>query len=507
MGIKNFGKFLGKFPKASRKIKISEIGTKKLAIEMSGFVYKFCYTGTKSKSKSKNEYIKRFFNFFCKLLTNGIMPIGIFDGAPPEIKNATIQKRRDTKNKQTEKLAEIDRQILELSESLESKSDGSDHFQTQIQISKLKHQYDEERSKIVLLTEDIFDSVKLLCKYMGIPYYTSSGEADTLFSYLYKAKKIDGVISEDYDMFPFGIGLIYRQFDQMSDTIMEYNLNTLLIESSMTLEQLVNMCVLTGCDYTTHTMNIFDAYSLIYEFVDIENLHNCGETNLSDKVFKQCIIAVNEFLNGSSREKDIVSEEHININKTIDYDKLNEFLNEMCNFRKTTIPKWIDLIKKSYWFSVPFSEKPEQKVETSETELINNIIEKMNMNDIKSSQINIEPCNDFEFKSGISDNFYIMIIYMKLDNVYNVYLTCDVNIVIDLLYTNLIQHSDNERDITSRYIKCVDFREKHIELNLDNDEYLITCKKLLWDKNQYQYNVIDYNFISFETLKDIKITL
>ena len=89
MGIKNLNKFLKENTKDSIKLShVSELTGKKIAIDVSIYMYKFASEGTLIENMYLMLSIFRYYN---------VIPIFVFDGKPPAEKKELLQKRREDK--------------------------------------------------------------------------------------------------------------------------------------------------------------------------------------------------------------------------------------------------------------------------------------------------------------------------------------------------------------------------------------------------------------------------
>jgi len=122
MGIKNFNKLL-KFALAKDSSIVSSMKTinsspfpTRIAIDMSGFIYRFF------SNKNKHEYLRRFFYFFNNLILNNVLPIAVFDGKPPPSKNKTMEKRQIIRNAKKNNIERIENEIKNAKTAMEKQT-------------------------------------------------------------------------------------------------------------------------------------------------------------------------------------------------------------------------------------------------------------------------------------------------------------------------------------------------------------------------------------------------
>ena len=90
MGINGLNTFLKEVvPKSLREVSLNKFNKCSIAIDTSIYLYKFLY--------KNDRFIEGFFQQIYRLLLNGIIPIYIFDGQPPEEKKEILLLRKEKK--------------------------------------------------------------------------------------------------------------------------------------------------------------------------------------------------------------------------------------------------------------------------------------------------------------------------------------------------------------------------------------------------------------------------
>ena len=103
MGIKHLIRFLREEAKDSIKfISLSEITGKKIAVDISIYMYKYASDGTLIENIYLMLSIFRYYN---------IVPIFIFDGKPPNEKKKLLIKRRENKKEALEEYNKLKKQF------------------------------------------------------------------------------------------------------------------------------------------------------------------------------------------------------------------------------------------------------------------------------------------------------------------------------------------------------------------------------------------------------------
>jgi flap endonuclease-1 len=228
MGIRYLNKFLRDQCGQSIKVtNISELSGKKIAVDISIYMYKYATEGNLIENIYLMLSIFRYYN---------IIPIFIFDGKPPKEKNELIKKRKDDKQK-------FENEYNNLKTDLEcnnyKNNDKQEVIKNMIELKK----------KFVYINKEQINQVKNLIKVYGATYYDAPGEADVLCASLVIKNKVWGCLSDDMDMFVYGCNNIIRYLSLLKNTIVIYNMKGILDNLGITQKELRQICVLSGTDY------------------------------------------------------------------------------------------------------------------------------------------------------------------------------------------------------------------------------------------------------------------
>ncbi|KAF7223441.1 probable flap endonuclease 1 homolog isoform X2 [Nothobranchius furzeri] len=118
------------------------------------------------------------------------------------------------------------------------------------------------------------DCVELL-KYLGVPVIQAPGDAEAMCARLVANGVVDAVASEDMDTLPFGAKVLIRQLNaKRNSAVVEYSLAKLLEELHISQKELVDLCILLGCDYCDKLRGLGPkrALTLIQTHRTIENV-------------------------------------------------------------------------------------------------------------------------------------------------------------------------------------------------------------------------------------------
>ena len=250
MGIKDLKKTIKKYaPGAIKEISFQELRGCTFAIDSSILLYKYRYI-----YREDNFHIMGFVSKIIELFEFGIKPIFVFDGAPPEAKKETLDKRCDVREKMTSKIGELKEQKKVLSQELPKEvnvdefilSDDEDPNEIPQNVKELKKITKEinklEKNILHVYRSHSMDVIELL-KILGIPFCKAYSDAEQTCAYLQKNNKADYVFTEDTDTLVFGATkVIFGNF--------VYQLPIILEEMQLNYSQFVDFSILCGCDYT-----------------------------------------------------------------------------------------------------------------------------------------------------------------------------------------------------------------------------------------------------------------
>ena len=243
MGIKYLNNFLRtKCEDSIKSISISELSGKKIAIDISIYMYKY---------ESNNTLIENMYLMLAIFRQYNIIPIFIFDGKPPTEKKALLKKRNEDK-KEAENEYNILKQKLE-----NNVSSNEDKEEIISNMDLLKKQF-------IYITREKINQVKSLIMSYGATYYDARGEADELCAQLVLKNKAWACLSEDMDMFVYGCTRVIRYLSLFNGTAVLYDIKGILENLGLTQKELREICVLSGTDYNIQnldkTLHNFDLY-------------------------------------------------------------------------------------------------------------------------------------------------------------------------------------------------------------------------------------------------------
>ena len=229
MGIKFLNKILrDTCDKSIWQINISELTGKKIAVDISIYLYKYETTDTLLENIYLMLAIFRQYN---------ITPIFIFDGKAPAEKKQLLQKRREDK-------AAAKNEYNKLKDVLENNADKDEEEKLDIAASM-----DQLKKQFVHISREKIEKVKELIRAYGATYYDAPGEADELCALLVIKKKVWACLSEDMDLFVYGCNRVLRYFSLFNQTVVLYYTKGILEQLCMSQKEFREICVLSGTDY------------------------------------------------------------------------------------------------------------------------------------------------------------------------------------------------------------------------------------------------------------------
>lgn len=225
-----------------KEIELKNLKGKTIAIDAFNTLYQFLTTirqadGTPlMNSKGKiTSHISGLFYRNIHLLQEGIKPIYVFDGEPPELKQKEIEERKKAKEIAQEKF-----------DKAEERGD----------IAEMK----KYSGRTVKMTSEIISESKKLLEVMGIPVIQAKSEGEAEAALLAKSNLTWASASQDYDSILYGTPRLIRNltlsrkrktsaglFVDTKIELIEFEdvLNKLQIDQ----EQLICLAILVGTDY------------------------------------------------------------------------------------------------------------------------------------------------------------------------------------------------------------------------------------------------------------------
>ena len=271
MGIKHLNKYLRvECAKSITCMDMKELANKTIVIDISIYMYKYQTDGT----LIENIYLMlSLFKYY------SIIPIFIFDGKPP------IEKRELLRQRYNDKVV-AEAEYNRLCALLEQESLDKGDIVSEMELLK---------KKIIYLTKKQISNVKTLIHAFGATYYDAPNEADELCALFVLKNKAWACMSEDMDMFVYGVPRVIRYFSLLNHTIVLYNTSSILQELKMTQKEFSEVCILSGTDYNLSRRQAVG--SLLHDSIWLFNQYKtyCYIDGFYDWLLKENLIKHDEY--------------------------------------------------------------------------------------------------------------------------------------------------------------------------------------------------------------------
>ncbi|XP_032833433.2 flap endonuclease 1 isoform X2 [Petromyzon marinus] len=234
MGIHGLTKLIADVaPGAMKENDIKSYFGRKIAIDASMSIYQFLIavrqdgnTLTSEDGETTSHLVGLFYRTI-RMMENGIKPVYVFDGKPPQLKSGELAKR-------AERRVEAEKQLVAAEEAGEVEN-----------VEKFS-------KRLVRVTRQHNDECKRLLRLMGVPYVEAPCEAEASCAALVKAGKVFATATEDMDGLTFGTGVLLRHLtasEAKKLPIQEFHFTKLLEEIKLSHDEFIDLCILLGCDY------------------------------------------------------------------------------------------------------------------------------------------------------------------------------------------------------------------------------------------------------------------
>ena len=303
------------------------------------------------------SHIIGFFYRTIRMMENGVKPIYIFDGKPPNFKQEELKLRKEKREKAEEELKEA-----------KEAGDTERMIQMQKRTTKVTRQHVKD--------------VQQLLTFMGVPWYAAPGEAEAQASRMCADGIVYGAGTEDMDALTFGTHKLVRHLtdsEARKKPVLEFDLSKVLKGLDVTMAQFIDICILCGCDYCPSIRGIGPkrAYEFIKKWGNIEGVIE------GIKGMEKYIIPENWqykesrelFVNPDVTKKEDLPKFKWELPKE---KELTQFLVEKMSFNLDRVHKGIERLKKckgksgqkrldSFFKMAPSTSSKRKKVETKVT--------------------------------------------------------------------------------------------------------------------------------------------
>jgi 5'-3' exonuclease len=338
MGIKNLNKFLRDVcPQVYKTTHISDYAYKKVAIDISIYLYKF-------KICFNEKWLTSMLNFVCSLRKNQLHPVFVYDGG-------YLPEKMNEKKERSEKKISIHTRINLLKNSLNTyyttntvndvlndynnkiKNKRLLSTSSNIDINKIEDMLKKMTSQVNTITTSDIELTKELFSILNIPYIIAPVEAETTCSFLCNKGLVDLVMSEDSDLLAYNTPIYISNYNTSTGICLTINYEHVLQELNFNKEQFLDFCIVCGTDYNKNIPNIGikKAYDLIKKYKKIEDIPNVDTSILNYKKVREIFTHYTK-----------CDVKNINYCNTPDFNELGKYM------KKNNIFLNVDYIRKSF---------------------------------------------------------------------------------------------------------------------------------------------------------------
>ena len=226
-----------------QNVKLEDLSGKVIAIDAHNAMYQFLAiirqpdgTPLKDSTGKTTSHLSGLFYRTSNLVELGIKPIYVFDGQPPVLKRAELQRRRQVKVEAAVK------------------------YEKAMAKGKLREAFMYAQAA-TSMRDYMEDDSKRLLSLMGLPWVQAPSEGEAQAAHLTKRGDADYCASQDYDSLLFGAQKLIRNVtisgrrklpskNVYIDVVPELvELKKTLAQLGITYEQLVDVGMLTGTDF------------------------------------------------------------------------------------------------------------------------------------------------------------------------------------------------------------------------------------------------------------------
>jgi 5'-3' exonuclease len=298
MGIKsNINKFLKNHcADVFETIHLSEYSFKKVAIDISLYMYKF-------KAVCGDRWLTAFLNLVASMRRNEIHSVFIYDGGAPPEKEGERAERKMNRDKLEKRIydlteawekyeitGEIDMILSDLhckkkspvrllgksSSGIDMKkspvrllgksSSGIDMKKSPVRLlgksssgidmNWVKEKIEKVKGQLVDISPADFELTKDLFRILQVPFFVAPMEAETMCSDLCKRGLVDGALSEDTDVMAYRSPVFLSKINTTADTCVRIRHDAILEGLELEGDQFLDLCIMCGTDYNKNIKGI-----------------------------------------------------------------------------------------------------------------------------------------------------------------------------------------------------------------------------------------------------------
>ncbi|PKC60854.1 PIN domain-like protein [Rhizophagus irregularis] len=181
-----------------------------------------------------------------------------------QIESAINNSDEEIPKQLTEEESEFARFLSEL----KKKDLNSVQLELNTEVQRLNEQQRREKRDADSVTQTMISECQKLLQLFGIPYIIAPMEAEAQCAELLHLGLVDGIVTDDSDVFLFGGSRIYKNMFSQQKYVECYLLQDLEKNMRLDREKLINLAILLGSDYTEGLsgVGVVNAMEILNEF-------------------------------------------------------------------------------------------------------------------------------------------------------------------------------------------------------------------------------------------------
>lgn len=266
MGITGFWPFLKETldSEGFETITLEDLRDKTLLFDTKGLIYK-----VKQGPQGIQLYLGNFIRIVHECRKYNITPIFIMDGIPPKSKQFVNKKRKETREKKTNDITELQQKLKDSKKALGvpmvldaeeirdmnygiKKDDLDSLVEMEISLTQMINGKN-------MVSDDDVAQVYFLLERMGCWVIRGHGEGEALCAFMNRLGYGYAVVSDDSDSFPFGAKKLIRNWNLQGKKSAEdpdagkmklYDCDAILAKWEIDIDKMIEICILCGNDFS-----------------------------------------------------------------------------------------------------------------------------------------------------------------------------------------------------------------------------------------------------------------
>ncbi|KAJ5808736.1 hypothetical protein N7474_010005 [Penicillium riverlandense] len=175
-----------------------------------------------------------------------------------------------------QQLAAEGEEHVRFAKTLNSAAPNQDAFDYEQELKQLRNQQKKDLRDADDVTQIMINECQQLLGLFGLPYITAPMEAEAQCAELVSLGLVDGIVTDDSDVFLFGGTRVYKNMFNQSKFVECYLTSDLEKEYSLHREKLISFAHLLGSDYTEGIPGIgpVTALEIVTEFSSLEEFRD-----------------------------------------------------------------------------------------------------------------------------------------------------------------------------------------------------------------------------------------